>query len=66
MENILSVVKERDEAVAELETGQARPHPEARYVRDFLGRVVYRKVQEYAVPPHMNKAYNLLYPIGFK
>merc|ERR1712110_816293 len=65
MENILAVVKERDEAVAELETGQASPRPEARYVRDFLGRVVYRKVQEYAVPPHMNKAYNLLYPKGF-
>ena len=55
MENILAVVEERDEAVNLLETGQPRAHPQGGVVRDFLGRPMYRRFQEHAVPPHMNK-----------
>ncbi|KAH9510353.1 39S ribosomal protein L47, mitochondrial [Bulinus truncatus] len=65
MENILEVVKERNNAVSLLETGKSAELG-GTYVRDFLGRVVWRKFQEYAVPPHMNKAFRLLYPRGFK
>ncbi|GFS06214.1 39S ribosomal protein L47, mitochondrial [Elysia marginata] len=63
MENILEVVAERDEAVNLLETGQL-PHPKGGIVRDFLGRPMYRRFQEYAIPPHMNKVYRLLWPLG--
>ncbi|CAL1531304.1 unnamed protein product [Lymnaea stagnalis] len=65
MENILEVVKERNDAVSLLETGKPAD-PGGAYVRDFLGRVVWRKFQEYGIPPHMNKVYRLCYPRGFK
>ncbi|BFZ23623.1 hypothetical protein BsWGS_26662 [Bradybaena similaris] len=65
MENILEVVKERDNAVSMLDTGKPS-EPGGAYVRDFLGRVVWRHFKEYGVPPHMNKTYRLLYPRGFK
>ncbi|GFO08144.1 hypothetical protein PoB_003464900 [Plakobranchus ocellatus] len=55
MENIMEVVQERDEAVNLLETGKASEHPRGGIVRDFLGRPMYRRFQEYAIPPHMNK-----------
>ncbi|XP_059157617.1 large ribosomal subunit protein uL29m-like [Physella acuta] len=64
MENILEVVKERDNAVSLLETGKPAG-PGGAYVRDFLGRVVWRNFKEYGIPPHMNKVYRLLYPRGF-
>ncbi|KAK6965926.1 39S ribosomal protein L47 mitochondrial [Biomphalaria glabrata] len=64
MENILEVVKERNNAVSLLETGKPAD-PGGAYVRDFLGRVRWRKFSEYAVPPYMNKAHRLLFPRGF-
>ncbi|XP_005094862.2 39S ribosomal protein L47, mitochondrial [Aplysia californica] len=64
MENILEVVKERDDAVSLLETGKPK-QPEGGYVRDVLGRVVYKRFQEQAVPPHMNKVHRLMYPKAF-
>lgn len=65
MENILEVVKERDNAVSMLDTGKPS-EPGGAYVRDFLGRVVWRQFKEYGVPPHVNKTHRLLYPRGFK
>lgn len=65
MENILQVVKERDDAISLLETGKPSS-PKGAYVRDFLGRVVWRRFSEYGVPPHMNKVYRLLYPRRFR
>lgn len=65
MENILEVIKERDNAVSMLETGV--PAEKENYlIRDFLGRMVLRKPREYAVPPYMNKVFRLMYPKAFK
>lgn len=61
MENIMQVVKERDEAYNMLETGKTG-EPEIRHVRNFLGLKRYRRSVEHLLPPFMNKRYCLLHP----
>ena len=61
MENIMTVVNERDEAFRLLETGKTGD-PGGRYVTDFLGLRRWKKTREHLVPDFMNKAHNLQYP----
>ncbi|KAL5013186.1 hypothetical protein ScPMuIL_007456 [Solemya velum] len=60
MENLLEVIKERDEAYNMLEHPQTKP--EGRVVRNALGIKYFRKCREQAVPMHVNKTYRLLHP----
>lgn len=61
MENIMTVVSERDEAFNLLETGKTGD-PGGRYLTNFLGLTRWKKNSEHLVPPYMNKFYTLLYP----
>ncbi|XP_076451477.1 large ribosomal subunit protein uL29m-like [Babylonia areolata] len=61
MENIMQVVKERDEAFHLLETGTSG-NPGGQYVHNFLGLRVWKKKAEHLVPSFMNKFYKLVYP----
>lgn len=61
MENIMQVVKERDEALNLLETGNTGD-PGGRYVRNFLGLRRWKKNTEHQIPAFMNKFYTLQYP----
>ena len=61
MENIMTVVGERDEAYNLLETGKTGD-PGGRYVTNFLGLRKWKKNTEHLVPAHMNKFYYLMHP----
>ncbi|XP_067658544.1 large ribosomal subunit protein uL29m-like [Haliotis asinina] len=61
MENLLSVVKERNEAFNLLETGTKGP-PVGDYVRNFFGLRGFKKFREHPMPKELNSTYRLLYP----
>ena len=61
MENIMTVVNERDEAFNLLETGKTGD-PGGCYVMNFLGLTHWKKYSEHLVPHYMNKFYTLQYP----
>ncbi|KAK7093412.1 large ribosomal subunit protein uL29m-like [Littorina saxatilis] len=61
MENIMTVIKERDEAFNLLETGKTGD-PGGRYVKNYLGLRQYKRNTEHLIPHYMNKFYFLLYP----
>lgn len=66
MQNILFIVRERDDALSRLETGKSIL-PQVRTVRNFMGLKYQRTVKEYAVPKWMNNRYRLMhapYPKG--
>lgn len=66
MQNILFIVRERDDALSQLETGKSIL-PQVWTVRNFMGLKYQRTVKEYAVPKWMNNRYSLMharYPKG--
>ncbi|KAJ8319762.1 hypothetical protein KUTeg_001349 [Tegillarca granosa] len=58
MENILTVVDERNETYNVLEKG-VTGKPGGAYVRNALGMMYYRKFKEHLIPKHLNEKYNL-------
>ena len=54
MDNLKRVLKERDEAVNELKTGQTELHP-GRWQKTIFGYLRYIKPKEHFLPMHMNK-----------
>ncbi|XP_071109335.1 large ribosomal subunit protein uL29m-like [Haliotis cracherodii] len=61
MENLLSVVKERNEAYNLLETGTTGA-PRGGYVRNFFGLKGFKKFREHPWPKEFNPTYRLLHP----
>ncbi|KAK7482514.1 hypothetical protein BaRGS_00026225 [Batillaria attramentaria] len=61
MENIMTVVQERDEAYNLLETGTTG-QPSRYYARNFLGLKYLRRPKEYHIPRFMNKTFHLTHP----
>ena len=55
MNNLKQVLKERDEAVNELKTGQMELHP-GRWQKTIFGYLRYVKPREHFVPMHMNSS----------
>lgn len=64
MENLESVVRERNKAYHLLETGETGERP-GRLVANPLGIKYYYKAKEHVLPPHMNVKWIKKQPIGF-
>ena len=61
MQNIMSVVKERDTAYKVLETGKTG-EPEKYEIRNFIGFPYERTPTEHYVPQELNAKFNLMHP----
>ena len=60
MQNILKVIKERDDAYHLLETGETK-EPKVRWVRNAVGLMYPRTEEEHAMPKEDNKNYKLMH-----
>lgn len=60
MENLLEVVKERDDAFEMFEFGHTSD-PKTYTVRNFVGLPYKRTAREHYVPKHLNKRFNLMH-----